>query len=94
MRRSHQLLLATILLLSAPLALARTTVVSNAQQDCPGANAEAEAGDIALDAALMPEEAPRKAEATTGKSAGKANGSGFGKSGKSRWRSLLPGAMR
>ena len=94
MRRSHQLLLATILLLSAPLALARTTVVSNAQQDCPGANAEAEAGDVALDAALMPEAPPRKVEASTGKSAGKSNGTGFGKSGKSRWRALLPGAMR
>jgi len=94
MRRSLQLLLATILLLSAPFAMARNTIVSSAQENCPGANAEAEAGDVGLDAGLVPAEPARKPEPAGNKAAGKSSGNGLGKGGKSRWRALLPGAMR
>lgn len=92
MRRSCKLLLAMILVLSAPLAMARTTIVSTAQENCPGANAEAEAGDAGLDAGLATVEPVRKP--ASGKPQGKSQGNGLGKGNKSRWRALLPGAMR
>lgn len=92
MRRSRKFLLATILLMSAPLAMARSTIVSTAQENCPGANAEAEAGDVGLDAGLVTVEPTRKP--ASGKAQGKSQGNGLGKGNKSRWRALLPGAMR
>ncbi|AVP99652.1 hypothetical protein C7S18_21830 [Ahniella affigens] len=93
MSRRSSLLLATVLLACSSLAAARTTVVSNTQENCPGANAEAEAGSIGMEAAgldVQPAEKPAPAR----QKASAKPGHGLGRSAKSRWRALLPGTMR
>lgn len=93
MRRFSSLLLATVLLACSSFAMARTTVVSNTQENCPGANAEAEAGSIGMDATGMDTPPAEKLAPARSKANGKA-AQGLGRSNKSRWRALLPGTMR
>lgn len=92
MSRRSSLLLATVLLACSSFVAARTTVVSNTQENCPGANAEAEAGSIGLEADVMETQPAEKPAPVRQKNSGKAHG--LGRNAKSRWRALLPGTMR